>query len=133
MRRSGDSYTYGSSGAGGLSHLAGALFASLAKGEWIHVPYKGAAAQDYVELLNRSIVEALKAPEVGPRFAADGSEPVGNSPSQFAAHIKAGFDHRKVANFHAGQTIIPRLSPAVTLSLHGSAFKSALKRLKFCT
>lgn len=36
--------TYGSSGTGGLSHLAGAMLASLAKMEWIHVPYKGGAA-----------------------------------------------------------------------------------------
>lgn len=154
-------YTYGSSGAGGLSHLAGTLFGSLAKVEWIHVPYKGGAAgitdmlggqihsqfatiigtagyvkagklrwlavstatrsraapelptvaeagvpgyeisgwygvlapvatpRTIVEFLNRGIVEALKAPEVGPRFAADGSEPVGSSPGQFAAHIKS--------------------------------------------
>ncbi len=50
---------------------------------------RAATPRTIVELLNRRIVEALKAPEVGPRFAADGSEPVGSSPSQFAAHIKA--------------------------------------------
>ncbi|MGH8618028.1 MAG: tripartite tricarboxylate transporter substrate binding protein [Burkholderiales bacterium] len=33
--------TYGSSGLGGLSHLSGALFASLADIKLIHVPYKG--------------------------------------------------------------------------------------------
>jgi tripartite-type tricarboxylate transporter receptor subunit TctC len=33
--------TYGSSGLGGLSHLSGALFASLANIKLIHVPYKG--------------------------------------------------------------------------------------------
>jgi hypothetical protein len=36
-------YTYGSSGTGGLSHLAGSLMASMAKIQWIHVPYKGGA------------------------------------------------------------------------------------------
>jgi tripartite-type tricarboxylate transporter receptor subunit TctC len=35
--------TYGSSGQGGLSHLAGALFESLAGIKLIHVPYKGGA------------------------------------------------------------------------------------------
>ena len=35
--------TYGSSGIGGFSHLAGALFASLAGIELTHVPYKGGA------------------------------------------------------------------------------------------
>jgi tripartite-type tricarboxylate transporter receptor subunit TctC len=31
----------------------------------------------------------LKAPEVGERFAADGSEPVGRTPDNFAAYIKS--------------------------------------------
>jgi len=35
--------TYGSSGTGGLSHLSGALLASLAKISLVHVPYKGGA------------------------------------------------------------------------------------------
>jgi tripartite-type tricarboxylate transporter receptor subunit TctC len=33
--------TYGSSGTGGLSHLAGALLASISGAHLIHVPYKG--------------------------------------------------------------------------------------------
>ncbi len=36
-----DTMTYGSSGLGGLSHLSGALFSSLAGIKLIHVPYKG--------------------------------------------------------------------------------------------
>jgi tripartite-type tricarboxylate transporter receptor subunit TctC len=36
-----DGVTYGSSGLGGLSHLSGALFASLAGIKMVHVPYKG--------------------------------------------------------------------------------------------
>ncbi|MGZ8157167.1 MAG: tripartite tricarboxylate transporter substrate binding protein [Burkholderiales bacterium] len=32
---------YGSSGTGGLSHLSGALFSSLAQIEIVHIPYKG--------------------------------------------------------------------------------------------
>jgi tripartite-type tricarboxylate transporter receptor subunit TctC len=35
--------TYGSSGIGGFSHLAGALFGSMAKVKLTHVPYKGGA------------------------------------------------------------------------------------------
>ena len=34
---------YGSSGTGGLSHLSGALFSSLAQIDIVHVPYKGGA------------------------------------------------------------------------------------------
>ncbi len=154
-------YTYGSSGTGGLSHLAGALLGSLAKAQWIHVPYKGGAAamtdlmggritvlfatiigtrihvnsgkmrwlavstakrssaapelptvaeaglpgfevsgwygvlataktpKPIIVTLNRAIVDAVKSPDVGPKFAADGSDPVTSSPEEFAAHIKA--------------------------------------------
>lgn len=153
--------TYGSSGTGGLSHLAGALFALLAKIEWIHVPYKGGAAgindllggqissqfttiigtiqhvkagrirwlaistaqrsravpdlptiaeagvpgfdvggwygilapaktpKPVVAFLSTAVVKALAAPNVGERFAADGSEPVGRTPENFSAYIKS--------------------------------------------
>jgi len=36
-------YTYGSSGLGGLSHLAGASFGALADIDLTHIPYKGGA------------------------------------------------------------------------------------------
>lgn len=153
-------YTYGSSGTGGLSHLAGTLFATLADVKWIHVPYKGGAAaitdmlggqinslfatiigttqhvkagrlrwlavstakrsqaapdlptiaeagvpgfdiggwygvvapagtpKPVVDLLYRKIADGLRSPDVGQRFADDGSEPVGSTPEQFAVHIK---------------------------------------------
>jgi tripartite-type tricarboxylate transporter receptor subunit TctC len=153
--------TYGSSGTGGLSHLAGALFAQMAKIEWTHVPYKGGAAgindllggqissqfttiigtvqhvkagrlrwlalstarrsravpdlptiaeagvpgfdvggwygvlapartpTAIVAFLSNEIVKALKAPEVGERFATDGSEAIGRTPADFSAYIKA--------------------------------------------
>jgi len=154
-------YTYGSSGSGGLSHLAGTLMSSMAKVNWIHVPYKGGAAaindmlggqihslfatiigtQQHVKAgrlrwlavsmkkrspvlpdmptmseaglpgydingwygilapaatpktildqLNHAVLEALKYPEVGPRFATDGSEPAGTTRTQFTQHILA--------------------------------------------
>lgn len=153
-------YTYGSSGTGGLSHLAGTLFATLADVKWIHVPYKGGAAgindllggqissmfvtiigtnqhvkagrirwlalstakrstaapdlptiaeaglpgfdiggwygvvapartpKAVVDLLYKKIADGLHSSDVGTRFAEDGSEPVGSTPQQFAAHIK---------------------------------------------
>ena len=153
--------TYGSSGTGGLSHLAGAMFAQMTKIEWIHVPYKGGAAAindllggqinaqfttiigtiqhvkagrmrwlaistaqrskaapdlptiaeagvpgfdvggwygvlapartppAIVAFLSSEIVKVLKTPEVGERFATDGSEPVGRTPENFAVYIKS--------------------------------------------
>jgi len=35
---------YGSSGTGGITHLAGAMFAHLARIEMVHIPYRGEAA-----------------------------------------------------------------------------------------
>lgn len=35
--------SYGSAGSGSASHLSGALFNSMAKGDMLHVPYKGGA------------------------------------------------------------------------------------------
>jgi tripartite-type tricarboxylate transporter receptor subunit TctC len=170
-------YTYGSSGTGGLSHLAGALLASMAKVNWIHVPYKGGApgitdmlggqihsqfatiigTQQHVKAgklrwlavstlkrsaalpdlptmseaalpgfdingwygmvapaaiskpvlatLNRAVLEALKAPDVGPRFAADGSEPVGSSSEAFTAHIKREIEKYAKVTRDAGMKI----------------------------
>lgn len=153
--------TYGSSGIGGTSHLAGALFGVLANIEMTHVPYRGgepamadvvsgqidmlfstrlqsrgfvdsgrlralavttakrspaspelptmqeAGVPGYVVAgwygilapantrpaivakLNREIVRIVHLPDVTAKMAADGSEPVGSSPEEFAAHIKA--------------------------------------------
>ncbi|MBI4193592.1 MAG: hypothetical protein HY526_00795, partial [Betaproteobacteria bacterium] len=61
---------FGSSGTGGLSHLAGALFSYLAR-------------------LSREIMQIMHEPDVKGRLAADGSEAVGSTPEQFGAHIRA--------------------------------------------
>ncbi len=152
---------YGSSGTGGLSHLSGALLATLAGLNITHIPYKGGAPamtdviagqiqmlfstilqshahikagrlralavttakrsagapelptmqeagvpgyevvgwygvlapaktpQPILAKLNREIVRILQTQEMKERLSADGSEPVGNSQEQFAAHIKS--------------------------------------------
>ncbi len=170
-------YTYGSSGTGGLSHLAGALMSTMAKINWIHVPYKGGAPgisdmlggqihsqfatiigtqahvkagklrwlavstikrsaavpdlptmseaalpgfdingwygmvapaavpKPVLDKLNRAVLDALKAPDVGPRFAADGSEPVGSSSEAFAAHIKREIEKYAKVTKDAGMKI----------------------------
>ncbi|HEV3011191.1 MAG TPA: tripartite tricarboxylate transporter substrate binding protein [Burkholderiales bacterium] len=153
--------TYGSSGIGGTSHLAGALLGVLGDAQLTHIPYRGgepamtavvggqidmlfstllqsrgliqggklrplavttpsrsaaipemptmqeAGVPRYevvgwygllapagtppaiVQKLNREIVRSLRLPDVGEKIAAEGSEPVGNSPEEFGAHIKA--------------------------------------------
>lgn len=42
-RQKKDPVNYGSAGSGSASHLSGALFNSMVKGEMVHVPYKGGA------------------------------------------------------------------------------------------
>ena len=156
-----DGMSYGSSGIGGLSHLSGALFCTLADIKLVHVPYKGGfpaltdvvggqiqmlfstllqsdaqrkagrvralvvttkkrspgapdlptmqeagvagyevagwygvlapakTPQPIVAKLNREIVKILHSPDIQSKLSADGSEPVGNTPEQFHAHIKA--------------------------------------------
>ena len=42
-----------------------------------------------VNKLNREIVRIVRLPDVIQKMSTDGSEPVGNTPEQFAAHIKS--------------------------------------------
>jgi tripartite-type tricarboxylate transporter receptor subunit TctC len=151
---------YGSSGTGGLSHLAGALLDSMTGIKTIHIPYKGGApamtdviggqiqmlfssvlqshahiksgrlralavttakrvkaepdlptmqeagvpgyevAQWYgilapaktpkpiITKLNAELLRILGTKEAAERLAADGSEPVGTTPEEFAQHVR---------------------------------------------
>ena len=45
--------------------------------------------RDIVTLLNREIVKILRLPDVRERLAAQGAEPVGNTPEEYAASVKA--------------------------------------------
>jgi len=42
-----------------------------------------------VKKLSAGIADAMKAPDVAQRLAADGSTPVGSTPEQFSAHIRS--------------------------------------------
>ena len=57
--------------------------------QWYGVIASSKVPKPIVTKLNAAIVEALKAPDVVQRLATDGSTPVGSSPDQFNAHIKA--------------------------------------------
>lgn len=54
-------FTYASSGAGGGAHLAYALFASMAKLDMVHVPYKG-AGQSTIDLLAGQVHSTIAQP-----------------------------------------------------------------------
>ena len=57
--------------------------------QWYGVITSSKVPKPIVMKLNAAVVEALKAPDVAQRLASDGSTPVGSSPEQFNAHIKA--------------------------------------------
>ena len=161
LRSNPGKYNYGSSGVGGASHLATALFVSMAGGDAVHVPYKGGApavadlvagrlnfmmanlttAQPHiranrlrglgvgtrarsplfpemptiaeagvpgyeannwngvvaprktpraiVERLHREIVAIVNDPGVAKRLAAQGLEPIGDTPAEFEKYLKS--------------------------------------------
>ena len=57
--------------------------------QWYGVLTQAAVPRDIVTKLHADIVKVLARPDVKERLAADGAEPVANTPEQFAAHIKA--------------------------------------------
>lgn len=50
------------------------------------------APRGVIERLHREIVKASQQPEVVSRLAVDGTEGVGSSPEQFAAHLKSEYE-----------------------------------------
>ncbi len=67
--------------------------------QWYGVLAPAGTAREIVARLHDEIVRALRDAEVGKRLAADGAEPVGSSPEEFAAFIKSeSAKWAKVAN-----------------------------------
>lgn len=56
---------------------------------WYGLLAPAKAARDIVGRLNRDLVATLKLPEVGERLSREGVDPVGSSPQEFAAYMKA--------------------------------------------
>ncbi|MBY0271258.1 MAG: tripartite tricarboxylate transporter substrate binding protein [Burkholderiales bacterium] len=57
--------------------------------QWYGVLTQAAVPRDIVMKLHADMVKVLARADVKERLAADGAEPVANTPEQFAAHIKA--------------------------------------------
>jgi tripartite-type tricarboxylate transporter receptor subunit TctC len=57
--------------------------------QWYGIITSAKVPRPLVQKLHAGIGEALKAPDVVKRFSAEGSTPVGTTPEQFSAHIKA--------------------------------------------
>lgn len=56
---------------------------------WYGIVAPAGTPASIIAKLNKEIVRILHTPEVRDRLAADGSEPVGSTPEEFAAHIKS--------------------------------------------
>jgi tripartite-type tricarboxylate transporter receptor subunit TctC len=59
---------------------------------WFGLLAPAGTPKDIVAKLNAAAVKALASPEMRERLAAQGADPVGNTPDQFAAFIKAEID-----------------------------------------
>jgi len=56
---------------------------------WYGVLAPVAARKPVIDKLNRSIVDALRTPDLTERFQKDGVEPIGSTPAEFHKHIHA--------------------------------------------
>ena len=63
-------------------------FRQLEMGSWIGMLAPAGTPRPIIDRLHREIVLMLKEPDVLERLAAAGSDPVGDSPEEFTAHIK---------------------------------------------
>ncbi len=57
-------------------------------GSWYGILVPAGTPRDIVQRLNAEIVRAVKQPDVRERLAAEGADPIGSTPEEFAAHIK---------------------------------------------
>jgi tripartite-type tricarboxylate transporter receptor subunit TctC len=60
-------------------------------GSWYGIAAPAGTPRPIIDLLNKEIVAATKAPDIAQRLADEGVVAVGNTPEQFAAYIKKEF------------------------------------------
>ena len=59
---------------------------------WVGILAPAGTPRPIVDRLQRDLAAVLKEPEVRERFAVLGNEPVGNTPDEYAAQIKADLE-----------------------------------------
>ena len=69
--------------------MAEAGYPAIEGEAWFGVLVPVGTPKEIVALLHREVVKVLALPDVKERVAAIGFEPVGNTPAEFAAQIKA--------------------------------------------
>lgn len=60
--------------------------------QWYGILAPAATPRDLVAKLNRDVVNALRDPSVADKLAAEGADPVGDSPAEFATFIRSEID-----------------------------------------
>jgi tripartite-type tricarboxylate transporter receptor subunit TctC len=69
--------------------VAEAGVAGYQAGSWYGILAPAGTPPDIIRKLNDEIVKAIRQPDMKQAFALEGAEPVGSSPQEFAAHIRA--------------------------------------------
>ena len=59
---------------------------------WFGVLAPAGTPKDIVDKLSQAIARSLQTAEIRDRLASQGADAVGNTPEQFAAHIKSEID-----------------------------------------
>jgi tripartite-type tricarboxylate transporter receptor subunit TctC len=72
---------------------------------WYGMLAPAAVPKPTLAILNRAVQTALKAPDVGPRFALDGSEPVGSTAEAFGTHMQREIAKYAILTRDAGMRI----------------------------
>ncbi len=73
----------------GLPTIAESGFPGYEASSWYGILAPAGTPRDIVARLNAELSKALEQPEVRSSLLAEGAEPVGGTPEQFAAHIRA--------------------------------------------
>jgi tripartite-type tricarboxylate transporter receptor subunit TctC len=68
---------------------AGGVLANYEASSWFGILAPAGTPKDIVNKLQQEISKALSSPAVKEKLVAQGADPVGNTPEQFAAHIQA--------------------------------------------
>jgi tripartite-type tricarboxylate transporter receptor subunit TctC len=77
------------SGAPDIPTIAEAGVPGYEASNWFGVSAPAATPREIVQLLSSTIARVLQQPDIRSRIAADGAEPVGNTPDEFSAYVKS--------------------------------------------
>jgi tripartite-type tricarboxylate transporter receptor subunit TctC len=71
-------------------------------GSWLGLLAPAGTPRHIIDRLNKAAMQVVRAPEIRSRLIAQGAEPIGNSPAEFAAFLRADFEKNGAAAKQAG-------------------------------